>query len=376
MTVRYVDGTSGNDAYDGLAAVYDGVHGPKKTLNGAEDTPVAAGDLVHVRAGVYRELLTVDVSGTAGNAIEYRGDYAGAIWPGGGVVRITGSNDDQTAARNGCVVGTSKAYRTWTGLAFDSSSGTTSPLTSATSTPNWTVDRCYFQAALGFALCVFTAPTNLTVRRCVFFGHVSSNNSLTIVSNPATDNTANMVENCLFVGRGGSCIAVQRVGGVTVRNCTFIGGAAGVRVETALNVGQTTTVNNCVIYQCGVGLQATAVGEITEDYNVLNSNGTARSNVTAGANSVAYPPLFDARWFFQLVTAASANQVITPFDLASYSQLINLAGTSPTTTDMRGTSAIGGVREIGALEYDSGLKIQGGGGGAVSISPLRGRLGG
>lgn len=50
-------------------------------------------------------------------------------------------------------------------------------------------------------------------------------------------------------------------------------------------------------------------------------------------------------------------KIISPFDLASYSQLINTSGSSPTATDMRGTSAIDGVREWGALEYDSTLSV-------------------
>ena len=51
-------------------------------------------------------------------------------------------------------------------------------------------------------------------------------------------------------------------------------------------------------------------------------------------------------------------KIISPFDLSSDSQLISGSGTSPTTTDMRGTSAIGGIREWGALEYDSELLIK------------------
>ena len=53
-------------------------------------------------------------------------------------------------------------------------------------------------------------------------------------------------------------------------------------------------------------------------------------------------------------------KIISPFDLSSNSQLISGSGISPTTTDMRGTSAIGGVREWGSLEYDTNLKIYSG----------------
>ena len=377
MATYYVDGTNGNNSYNGQAATFTGGStGPKATITAGEAL-LAAGDLLHIRPGVYRELVSLSTSGTSGNPIEYRGDYAGAVWAGGGVVRITGSNDDKTASRNGCIFAVNASYRTFRGLALDTSSGTTSLLGAANGS-DWTVEECVFQATLGFALCSFAgaAQARHAIRRCVFLGHIGSNNSITLSHSATLNDVGHVVEQCLFVGRGGSCISIQRVGGVTVRNCTFIGGAAGVRVEAALAAGQTATVNNCIIWQCSAGLQATTLGELVEDYNSLSANVTARSNVSVGANSNTYPPLFDPRWAFQLIYAASANQVVTPFDLASYSQLVNVAGTSPTTTDLRGTSAIGGTREWGALEYDSALKIQGGGGGAVSIGPSRRGLGG
>lgn len=110
MTTYYVDGTSGNDGNAGTS-----VGAAKATLNGAEDIPLVAGDTVHVRAGTYRELLTVDVSGSAGNPISYIGDYSGSIFASGGVVRVTGSADDVAETRSSCVTATSKNYRTFLG---------------------------------------------------------------------------------------------------------------------------------------------------------------------------------------------------------------------------------------------------------------------
>ncbi len=60
-----------------------------------------------------------------------------------------------------------------------------------------------------------------------------------------------------------------------------------------------------------------------------------------------YLPLFDARWFFEMV---GGGKLVTPFDLSSWSQLINVAGTAPTAADMRGTTVQGAEREFGALE--------------------------
>src|SRR3990172_4162182 len=111
MTTLYVDGTRADDTGNGLT-----IATAKKTLNGAEDIPVAAGDLVHVRnTSTYRETLTVDVSGTAGNPIEYRGDYLGTIFGDApNPVRITGSDNDQTATRaNWITTATARDYRTF-----------------------------------------------------------------------------------------------------------------------------------------------------------------------------------------------------------------------------------------------------------------------
>lgn len=56
----------------------------------------------------------------------------------------------------------------------------------------------------------------------------------------------------------------------------------------------------------------------------------------------------------------------TPFDLASYSQLVNLPGINPPATDMRGTGTVGAQREWGPLECDPGLEISAGHGGVFS----------
>ena len=71
MTTRYV-GPGGNDANSGLTWALR-----KLTLNGVEDTPVVAGDEIVVGPGVYRETLTVDVSGAAGSPITYTADVTG-----------------------------------------------------------------------------------------------------------------------------------------------------------------------------------------------------------------------------------------------------------------------------------------------------------
>lgn len=53
-TVYYVDGTNGRDDYDGLAAVWDGTHGPKRVIQDAVDLfPLGGAGTIKVLPGVY-----------------------------------------------------------------------------------------------------------------------------------------------------------------------------------------------------------------------------------------------------------------------------------------------------------------------------------
>lgn len=296
------------------------------SLNSAEDKPVSAGDRVICGPGVYREQLTVDVSGSSGNPIVYVADTSGALTDGvGGPVRITGSDNDQTATRATCVTATSKDYRTFRGFAFDTTSGISVSLITACS--NWIVEDCHFNAPAS-ANCVSLAGTGTgnTVRRCVFLG--GSQPHIVISHSGTVSTSGHLVENCVMVGSGqGIGVRIDRVGGVAIKHCLVLGCAQGVRVVTALAAGQTTTLNNSIIAGCATGLQAvTAPGtneEITENYNNLFGNNAARSNVSTGANSQAYPILFAPP-----VLLAGYRYPWNPFDLSQWSALRRIAGTS------------------------------------------------
>jgi hypothetical protein len=162
MTTRYC-GLGGSDANDGLSWA-----NRKLTLNGVEDTPVAAGDLCYIGPGVYRELLTVDVSGSVGSPITYVADVSGEHTDGiGGVVRITGSDNDTTVTRASCITGTSKDYRTFRGFVLDTTSSNIIALVTACS--NWIIEDCYFGTPTGGnQISVAGTGTTNTIRRCVF----------------------------------------------------------------------------------------------------------------------------------------------------------------------------------------------------------------
>lgn len=377
MTTYYV-GPGGNNGNVGTSWAQR-----KLTLNGAEDIPVAAGDTVYVGPGTCRELLTVDVAGSAGNPITYIGDYTGANTDGvGGEVRVTGSDNDQTATRAQCVnAPNARSYRTFRGFVFDTVTG--SAINIQASSQNWIIEDCVFPPnnQTNAQIALTGTGTGHTLRRCLFYNRGAAIN---FTHSATVDNTGQLVENCIFVGSGsanGYGVRIDRVGGGTIKNCIFLGGEQGVRVQTALTAAQKWDVNNCLLSLTNTALQATALGEIVEDYNNLWGNATDRSTVNTGANSKTYPPLWESRWFFQLLYAGagpnSVTQLISPFDLGAASQLINLAGTSPPTLDLRGTAAIGGTREWGPLEYDSTLKIAGSAGGGLLTNPgMRGGING
>lgn len=370
MTVRYVDGVAGNDGYNGLAPEFDGVNGPKATLNGVEDTPVVAGDLVHIKAGVYREMLTVDVSGGAGSPVEYRGDYAGAVWPGaGGVVRITGSDNDQTAARASCIIdaGTQRNYRTFRGFELDTTSS--SLVLASNAGTNWNIDQCALLMSGGANGLIRVSGANQAawaISNCYIDYLGSQDKGFFFLHAATVDNTGHVIENCIIRGHGhvnSAGFRIDRIGGITIRNCNIANVRMGIGLSAALAAGQTLTVNNCLVTGCDLALWAIAAdGSFVENYNNLYNNTTDRTNVGVGANSTAYTPLFDTRWFFEMVNGGN---LVTPFDLGAWSQLINVAGTNPPATDMRGTGTVGAQREWGPLEYDPSLLIAGGGGGVI-----------
>jgi hypothetical protein len=271
----------------------------KLTLNGAEDIPVAAGDTVYVGPGTYREQLTVDVSGSGGSPITYIGDYTGANTDGvGGVVRITGSDNDQSATRATCITATSKTHRTFQGFLLDLTTGNLATFDAAT---NIIVEDCNFsrfQANLDALVFSGAGQASAIVRRCLFR---CVQIGIKFVHTSTVDNAGHAIENCIFVGANNHMIRTDRIGGITVKNSTFLDCTAGVRVNTALTGGQTVTVNNCIFTKCNLGVGATATGELVEDYNAFHGNITDRTNVSTGSNSNTYPPLFDSRWFFEMV---------------------------------------------------------------------------
>lgn len=359
---NYYVGSGGNDGNAGTSWALR-----KLTIQAAVNVATTAGDSVLVGPGTYRETVTMGSSGSAGNVISLIGDYTGTNTSGTkGVVRLTGSNDDISATRLYCIVASGKNYITVRGFVIDGCSSHGIYLTNATYT---TVDQCALRHATGTGIeCNGASQSNITVSRCMFEPH-SGAHAVEFTHSATINGAGHVVENCIVAGAADSSgIRIVRVGGITARNCLVIGMLYGINIAAALAAGQTLTVNNCIVESCRYALIAAANdGTFVENYNVLATNNqNARSNVTAGANSVARQIHRDPRWFFE---ALNGGRMVTPFDLASYSSIVEYnSGTGAPSTDIRGATAVGTYREWGAAEYSANYRISG----PVSIVPIGG----
>lgn len=148
MSVYYV-GIGGNDGNSGLTWALR-----KLTLNGAEDVPVAAGDVVYVGPGAYRELLTVDVSG--GNTYSV------------GTVSVTNGSDQVTGAGTTFVGNVAADYLFHVRYYDNGADGV------ANGTATFTAAGGNFQAAM------IGCPIQINARGAYTIAAVAAANSLTL----------------------------------------------------------------------------------------------------------------------------------------------------------------------------------------------------
>ncbi len=349
MTTRYV-GIGGNDGNTGLSWAQR-----KLTLNGVEDTPVVAGDVCYIGPGVYRELLTVDVNGSAGNIITYVADRFGENTDGvGGVVRITGSDNDQAAARANCITATDKDYRTFRGFQLDL---TTSNGVFLDGCEDITIEDCVPTDLEGTAIrSVGVGQLRVTVRRCLF-----AHTGLALVSGigfeAGVNDGSHIIENCIFVtDEDTRAIDINDQGGVDIKNCTWIGSNRCINVDLAgLGAPVACTVTNSILVHATTGILATNLGEITEDFNAFYANSGDRINVNVGGNSNTFPMLA-----VMPILHAGAGQVSGyqfpwgAFGLSEWSQLraITDDGAGP-SEDLYGVPrpVTNGKRSWGAIQF-------------------------
>lgn len=265
------------------------------------------------------------------NAITYIADVTGENTDSvGGIVRITGSDNDQTTARTSCIL-SAQDYRAFRGFYMDTTSDN---IIQIDDTHNVVEDCVLSHATIGLDI-EGTTQICVTMRRCVV--NFMQNYALWIRGSSAVDDTGHVFENCVLYGNMDYLAYIGRTGGQTYRNIFGSNTRNGLRVILNLTTGQTTYVVNSIFIANNLALYAATLGMIIEDYNTLFGNTTDRTNIGIGANSVAYSPVLQPSIFCAGMDQLSGFKFPGPVvgELSEWSQL-QIAGADERNTDLFG----------------------------------------
>lgn len=280
--------------------------GPNRNSKAA---PLAPGDTVYVGAGVYRELVTMQQSGTLGAPIKVVGDVTGQYTgDAAGVVQLTSWLDDTGA---GGTLGSSATltlaggvnWVTFSNIAVMSAANTN--VFASAGAGIILADCTVISLANGTAVSMSTPGAaglvqncGCQILRCTIYGASGVSVGITGTANQLTTETdLNIViKDSLIFALSGNPIFTNGIpstriqpGGVRIYNCTLVAasntspGVAVQNVSTAIP----WEVHGCVLIGNGnTALSAAnALGQIIESYNVLIGWSTLRSRVPVGPGS-------------------------------------------------------------------------------------------
>ncbi len=280
------------------------------TIDKAANT-VAAADTVYVGAGVYREFVTIDTSGTSGSIILWIADVTGANTDDPGLVIISAyANELSTASRTACIdLNDGKQWNTFRGFIF--TGGTTAAINDATATNNnyegIVIEDCaiirghlFSDFAISLAFNDGDAPTGagLRIRRCMVVGGIYmtwDSNEVAVIDFDV------LIESCVFAGHAlgninGAGVRWDELGtgtfgkgGVTIHNCIFNSYINAVRVDDGTQTTNPVDVRNCTFLYCQLALVKLSSndGALTSDYNTFLGVQTPYLNTTGGGNDRA-----------------------------------------------------------------------------------------
>jgi hypothetical protein len=300
MATYYVRKT-GSDANAGTSAALAWATIGKALQTGS---PVTDGDTIVIGAGVYRELVLVNVTGTA-TGITVLGDVDGASTGDVGEVVWTAydTNDTTAPASSICPLRVNgKDLLTFQRLHLVGSTNHPNIVDLGTGSQGITFRECKlskgYETVNTHVLIIGTglADTawNLLFDRCIIEGAKGIAMLFTCPTSATADyDTAITVQNCIFTeGADGVRIATSGTAtgfgpiGVKVAGCTMRGlSGSGVYLFSSNANAGAITVTNCYISSIGACLRASVSGQIVEDHNRLYS-ATPRTLVTAGTGSV------------------------------------------------------------------------------------------
>ena len=266
------------------------------------------------------------------DAITYIADVTGENTDSvGGVVRITGSDNDQTAARASCISANAKDYRVFRGFQMDMVSD---HLIVAADCDYMLVEDSLFGDSPGsHRVSLESNPICVTFRRCAWAGGDVSY----ALELAASDDSGIVIENCGFWGYY-YALRFNAVGGATVRNSILWKQHSYGCYNASPTAGQTNYFVNNIMAYCGTALRAQTQGSIIEDFNAFWENGADRNGVGVGASSNSYPPLLALPILYAGTDRIGGLKFPAPTlgELAQWSQIAAIAGVDERNADMYG----------------------------------------
>jgi hypothetical protein len=377
VAIYYVRKT-GNDTNDGLtpAAAF-------LTIDKAANT-VQPGDTVHIGAGVYRELVTMDTSGTSGNAIRYIGDVTGAYTGDAGLVVLTGY-DAETARGTGpehLIDLKGALFVEFHNLVIVGGNAGTddypiynSATASDYSTEGVRFQNCFIKAGDDHEHAILInvraggtpSTQGLAVDGCVIMGHVQCVQGAA----PAADVDMKwLFTNNVFLPAGqtlargfffdGPTSGTTGVFGFDFYNNTFIGLYHAIYSTDNFNTTHSLDIYNNLFWGCYMSVfRSTDGGIVNADYNTYVYTKYGANGVTEGEHSTVgtgtllgfmVNPILEKAWGW------SPFSTFEPVSLSSY--VSSVIGTASATyapaTDMLGNPRPMGRNTGGALTADIG----------------------
>jgi len=306
----YVNGTTGHNYWDGLAPVWDGTHGPKKTIKGALDIAIS-GDTVTIADGLYtgagnwnmdfagRAIVLESENGPEATIIDCGGDrrgfyfhtqetpasvvrgftirngYAGGSYPldaGGGIL----CTDMSSPTIVNCIFINNISVGSGGGISCRFSDGA--------------IIDCTFigNTAASGGGAIRCTDSDARVTGCTIIGNTAESGggitlgtgSQTVAGCVVTDNSATGTSNSIGYGGGIAC----RYGSATITNCTIQGNAAynrGGGISTTSDA--TPTVVNCLIVENEISGNGWGAGVCTSyDSSPTFVNCTIAGNYSRG----------------------------------------------------------------------------------------------
>lgn len=299
MAVYYVR-KSGSNANDGLSPANAWL-----TIDHAANN-VAAGDTVYIGAGIYRELVTLDTSGSSGSSIRWIGDVSGAQTGDPGFVMISAHDaDDAGPVRAQCLAVGTATFNEFENIVFMGGSSGVVPNTTAHNWEGIVFDTCAFLSSEGSDLEAFVITYNdaaqptgngLRLRNSVVIGQIK----FSVSSAGSSQDMDALLENLVVFGNPGSSEGAidfsgggsTAAGGVKIHNCLLACADIVINADVEMG-GPATEVRNCLIIAAGsfyfIGDFTTNL--VTSD-NVLHSwGGTGGFDATETNNEESSQPL-------------------------------------------------------------------------------------